>query len=703
MSGCVQCAHQSFTMSVNKHCAIGLDWARLSINKLQEDTLGIYSRSWMMQNATSTALCMHGCRPASRSLTLGGKSITCGPGFQITSLYPTLGQASTSRAQDCVPFWNNACEGLSQKLWLPIATDSQELAQSSLNSSLQEGEQFSQSLNIHLASNVPRNLQKTSLQCSPTSPPDTMADKRIVTIKQRLYPDAEQRSAFRYMFGAHRFFYNRTKGLVDKVVLEAQAAGIATLVHAHDDGICHHRECNAAVADATAGLDHKFRYFCHDHVASHKVSQPAQILGRNKTVPHSVYNFHAVKSIVNPPKEELLLDEMWYESVPCNTRTGAIQELLSACKSTLTKRQNGDMTAEMPSFKSKRDKQQHFHVRSSGVQFQKTAKVKSHQSKKRFKKAARAAADAKRSRKKTKKGRGRQKHQLKIFPRFHVPDYSAEPKLSREEEKCLQLKQAFSRPIHVRKKGMLRLKDAQARGALCDATISRDKCGHFYLVQPIKVPARETAPVWDSQAYQDAYLDLGARTFQTLYCLDGVAAKLGDGFYNLVFPKLLRADRLMDEIQRMKNDDVRGKHAKRSLKRKERRAQALRTKVRNAVRDLHRKTMRFLCTNFKAVFIPPKFKVPLENVTQRIHSKAIRNLMTFARCEFYDKLAEYAHARGVHIIAAGEAYTTKTCTFCGELNDVGGAKVVTCQACGRRCDRDCAASRNLCMRVCVLP
>ena len=101
--------------------------------------------------------------------------------------------------------------------------------------------------------------------------------------------------------------------------------------------------------------------------------------------------------------------------------------------------------------------------------------------------------------------------------------------------------------------------------------------------------------------------------------------------------------------------------------------------------------------------MPAKFEVPLENVTQCISSKANRNLMTFAHCEFYDKLVEYANPRGVHVIAVGEAYTTMTCTFCGGLNDVGSAKTVTCQACNCSCDRDFAASRNLCMRVCVLP
>ena len=66
-----------------------------------------------------------------------------------------------------------------------------------------------------------------------------------------------------------------------------------------------------------------------------------------------------------------------------------------------------------------------------------------------------------------------------------------------------------------------------------------------------------------------------------------------------------------------------------------RRAQALRTKVRNVVRDLHRKTCVLLCRNFTKIFLPTLDTVALTHVGNRvINNKAVRNLMTFAHGEF---------------------------------------------------------------------
>jgi Putative transposase DNA-binding domain len=106
------------------------------------------------------------------------------------------------------------------------------------------------------------------------------------------------------------------------------------------------------------------------------------------------------------------------------------------------------------------------------------------------------------------------------------------------------------------------------------------------------------------------------------------------------------------------------------------RAQALRTKVGNCVRDLHRKAARFLCANFKAIYIPRFESGRISRSTElsrRIGNGAVRSLMTFSHTEFFNMLKQYALARGVHVIEVGESYTTKTCTFCG-FRTTWGAK-----------------------------
>jgi hypothetical protein len=60
---------------------------------------------------------------------------------------------------------------------------------------------------------------------------------------------------------------------------------------------------------------------------------------------------------------------------------------------------------------------------------------------------------------------------------------------------------------------------------------------------------------------------------------------------------------------------------------------------------------------------------------------------------------------GSHIIRCSEAYTSKQCGACGELNDKlgGGSKTFNCQKCGTVADRDVHAARNIllrCLQIC---
>ena len=51
---------------------------------------------------------------------------------------------------------------------------------------------------------------------------------------------------------------------------------------------------------------------------------------------------------------------------------------------------------------------------------------------------------------------------------------------------------------------------------------------------------------------------------------------------------------------------------------------------------------------------------------------------------------------GVDVVVAGEEYTSKTCTNCGNIHgSLGGAKEYRCSACGIRYDRDGGGSRNI--------
>jgi putative transposase len=246
--------------------------------------------------------------------------------------------------------------------------------------------------------------------------------------------------------------------------------------------------------------------------------------------------------------------------------------------------------------------------------------------------------------------------------------------------------------IRVAAKDKKRLVKHLAFGKECNIEVARTVTGKWYIVLPRKVTIEAAKP-----QYGDAFLDPGGRTFQTLYSPDGVCGKIGDEFYldDSVKGKLIRADALMSVAAKLKDEGYVGRKRKGVL----RRAQALRTKVHDVVRDLHRKTCRFLCANFRAVFVP-EFKAPeMTRIGDRvIGCKAVRNLMTFAHSEFRNKLIEYGARRGTRVYVVSEAWTTKTCTGCGHVMDVGSSKTVACEQCGLRLDRDHAGSRNIFMR-----
>ena len=550
--------------------------------------------------------------------------------------------------------------------------------------------------------------------------------------KVRLLPDAAQRALFRTMFGAHRFFFNKTKSVCDKARLEGEEARVAELVAAKDDqSVCRVDSCANEVSNVDAGHRSKRRWFCEHHVDEQTFGSKPRIRGVSRPYEKqladfdgvcrssgcaaparpgefrctdhvedgktakdpkapalaSPFNFHAVKSLIVEDSSSLQDDEKWQVGIPCNTKTAAVKQYTSAAKATLTKRSNGDTEAEFPGWKSKKAYNQEFVVRDNAISFRK-AKAKSPPTKrKRGRRKAVASWTHRRS-------NGRM-WELRIFPtqKFDAAFTEDVPESDR----------ASKRPIRLKRCDMVRLKKAMAMGIsgsssdFCEAKVIRDRANHFHLCLPIKVTERDRSPVWESQAYRDAFLDPGGRTFQELYSPDGISASIGDDFYARLMPTLLRADRLMGDAARRRNEVGADRNYFRMLLR----AHVLRTKVRNVVRDLHRKTARFLCVNFKGVFIPDfsSKQIATGHLASRINSKSIRNLMTFAHTEFRNSLVSYAKARNVHVTIVGEAFTTKTCTFCGTVNEVGSAKEFRCSGCRSLVHRDPAASRNIGLRT----
>jgi len=81
---------------------------------------------------------------------------------------------------------------------------------------------------------------------------------------------------------------------------------------------------------------------------------------------------------------------------------------------------------------------------------------------------------------------------------------------------------------------------------------------------------------------------------------------------------------------------------------------------------------------------------------RKLNKETTRTMGQLSHYTFRTRLQHKAKQFGTTIEVRGEEYTTKTCTYCGELNDnVGGSKVFSCPTCRFKGCRDTAAARNI--------
>jgi len=117
-------------------------------------------------------------------------------------------------------------------------------------------------------------------------------------------------------------------------------------------------------------------------------------------------------------------------------------------------------------------------------------------------------------------------------------------------------------------------------------------------------------------------------------------------------------------------------------------------KIRNLVSELHWKTVSYLVENYDVIILPD-FRVSQMLRTKKLGKMTKRLLSMFSFFRFKQKLKWKCDTYGKKLIIVDESYTSKTCTRCGKLNNVGGNEVFHCRFCGLEIDRDIVGSRNI--------
>jgi transposase len=600
---------------------------------------------------------------ASRWLTVNGKGVPCGQSFATRKTWVTDAlPVAKLDAKDLSKFWTAETKAISTTAWKPVSDDLQGVDAKAWAAKAQD--QFSRTLELqHAKGTAPEAWESSRRIVVKQLEPEVV----VKTAKIRFHPTASQARLLRKCLGAHRYFWNKSKAWVESKYNEAKLERVAWLEAGVSLGCAHCTPAKACTKGADCELHHGVQG-CHAEV---KVTKSGKVM----KVPKCMAIVKSAGGRCGDPVADPDAEVGYSDKYFCDEHVGAglgvcasheghsIYSPITIRDAVLTKDSDlpeDDWQREIP-----------YDTRQGAI---------------------RAFTDAMSSFFEVRKGN----------PKAEPPGFLSKRKRDNKVFTCL--KDAFSikdgtlrlfprrmkEALRVAHKDKKRLIKHCSNGDACDGTVLRTVTGKWYIVLPRKIVQEKVPPMGG-----DVYLDPGGRTFNTFYSPDGLVGKIGDNLYKdpTVTKALLKSDKLMSKAATMANECM-GKSRKRTNVLN--RAQALRTKVRDIVRDVHCKTWSFLCSNFKRVFVP-EFKAPeMTKVGDRvINSKAVRGLMTFAHSEFRNGLIEYGRRRGVDVYVVSEAHTTKTCGGCGASMDVGSNKVVNCAACGLRMDRDHSGARNI--------
>ena len=236
--------------------------------------------------------------------------------------------------------------------------------------------------------------------------------------------------------------------------------------------------------------------------------------------------------------------------------------------------------------------------------------------------------------------------------------------------------------------------------------LSWSKDDKFYLIVPTFVD--KTSNISD----RIVALDPGVKIFQTTYDIDGTSYRFGeDEIYKLdVIARI--ADRMRKGIGRIWKDKNKSgkifkertdKTARRRLSRK---ANKLEEYIKNRISDFHRKSVKFLCSQYGTVIIP-EFRS--KNMARKrdtngkwrrgISKDTTRCMIRWGHFRFRELLKAKGEQTGTRIIVGTEEYTSKTCTNCMYVKEhlAKTDRQYDCSNCGVSIHRDINAARNILM------
>ena len=211
-----------------------------------------------------------------------------------------------------------------------------------------------------------------------------------------------------------------------------------------------------------------------------------------------------------------------------------------------------------------------------------------------------------------------------------------------------------------------------------DCMIHFDGLSYFICV-PFTVEKKTNSQNWF------AALDPGSRKFQTIYCPDEETyVYLGERASDALYKNLITLDNLLSN-----------KNSKNGLKIKK-----LRLRIENLQKELHCKSINFLCNSYQNIYIPKLTRNNdiIRKVRRKLRTKTVRRMVVLGHCKFVERLKtkaeEFTNVK-VHIIS--EEYTSQKCLRCNGLTKTA-KEIFNCDFCNLKVDRDILGSTNILLK-----
>jgi len=206
----------------------------------------------------------------------------------------------------------------------------------------------------------------------------------------------------------------------------------------------------------------------------------------------------------------------------------------------------------------------------------------------------------------------------------------------------------------------------------------------WVLMIPVK---REGLKITSKSPDKRCGCDPGIRTFMTVYSEEAVHEFANDP--GSTFKKYY------DKQDQLKSHLHQGKMNKKQYMKAFTRSS---DKLTHIVTDMHWKVSKTLCMKYDKItigklgsqsIISNKNKNQLAKITKRVSN-------TLSHYKFREKLLHQARKYGSIVDEKDEYMTTKTCSTCHNVNEVGKSKIYRCKFCRIVVGRDVNAARNIC-------